>query len=162
MDELGTIRRVFATTPPVYRKGSCRTHSSSAIASLWMLLEQVLLYHFSTFSSQMINMESVKNDEGLMKVDEGFPCFQDLCLTTIVYIVIAISPSPTAKAMHFVDVKTREKLANAKDSDEIVKILNGPFTRWQTTAPCLRHTKNCQLRVGVDVDSERLDSKGVV
>ena len=55
--------------------------------------------------------------------------------------------------MNCVDGVTKAKLSEAKDTEEIEKILDGSDVKWQTTMPCLRHGKYCQVRHDVDMES---------
>ena len=54
-----------------------------------------------------------------------------------------------------VDQKTQAKLAQAQNSQEIMKILEGDDVEWQVRMPCLRHPKNehgCKLCLGAHLD----------
>lgn len=57
------------------------------------------------------------------------------------------------QALELVDEATRKLLDGAEDSDQIKSILAGPNVRWQSQARCLRHQKDCFLKMGVDIDT---------
>lgn len=80
------------------------------------------------------------------------------------HIPTSLEPIILFEALHLVDQKTRSKLLQATDVDQIHAILDDPSCQWQWRAPCLKHPDNhngCMIPHSCDIESHRQPVEGL-